>query len=352
MNFTYSKSFDVTLRPDVLVCGAGLRGDRRGGRGGARRREDDGGGADAGFAGASSPRSSDRPSTGSTTSTPVCRRWAAWCSRCSSGWASCRGATRARCDSPATARCKEIAEPARLDGAADCDPERFKKAADEILNDAGVDVHLPHAGGRHGHARRAHRGGHGQQQGAAWSAMQPKVVVDCTGDGDVAAWAGAPFELSDAAAADEPALPGDQRRADAGRCARGARRRWREAHARGELGNYGGPWMHRFAPNEIYFNAVRVRGQRDRSRRTGRASSSRGGRTPGRCSEISRSTLPEFKDAYFFQSGPVAGGARDAAHHGRLRADRRGHLGGRSAHDDVVVLGAGRIDRHAPNRRG
>jgi phytoene dehydrogenase-like protein len=26
MNFTYSKSFDVTMRPDVLVCGAGLAG--------------------------------------------------------------------------------------------------------------------------------------------------------------------------------------------------------------------------------------------------------------------------------------------------------------------------------------
>src|SRR5215210_3415825 len=26
MSFTYSKSFDVTLRPDVLVCGAGLAG--------------------------------------------------------------------------------------------------------------------------------------------------------------------------------------------------------------------------------------------------------------------------------------------------------------------------------------
>ena len=29
------------------------------------------------------------------------------------------------------------------------------------------------------------------------TAVKPKIVVDCTGDGDVAAWAGAPFELDD-----------------------------------------------------------------------------------------------------------------------------------------------------------
>ena len=38
-------------------------------------------------------------------------------------------------------------------------------------------------------------------------AIRPRCVIDATGDADVAAWAGCPYEIARVAAADEPALP-------------------------------------------------------------------------------------------------------------------------------------------------
>ena len=57
--------------------------------------------------------------------------------------------------------------------------------------------------------------------------------------------------------------------------------------------------------------------------------------------------IPEFKDAYFFQSGPVAG-ARETR---RIVGDyvlTEEDIWATKRHEDVVVLGAGRLDRHAP----
>jgi hypothetical protein len=57
--------------------------------------------------------------------------------------------------------------------------------------------------------------------------------------------------------------------------------------------------------------------------------------------------IPEFKDAYFFQSGPVAG-ARETR---RIMGDyvlTEEDIWTTKRHEDVVVLGAGRLDRHAP----
>jgi hypothetical protein len=67
--------------------------------------------------------------------------------------------------------------------------------------------------------------------------------------------------------------------------------------------------------------------------------------------ELWQEHLPEFADAYFFTSGPVAG-ARESR---RIVGDyvltgedvRQGQR-----HDDVVVLGAWRLDRHPAGAPG
>jgi hypothetical protein len=61
--------------------------------------------------------------------------------------------------------------------------------------------------------------------------------------------------------------------------------------------------------------------------------------------------LPEFEDAYFFQSGPVAGAreSRRIAGDSTLTAD---DVWAGRRQTDVVVLGAGRVDRHAQSAAG
>ena len=67
--------------------------------------------------------------------------------------------------------------------------------------------------------------------------------------------------------------------------------------------------------------------------------------------EIFKEKLPEFRDAYFFQSGPVAGARESRRIVGQyvltptdIREARR--------QPDVVVLGAGRLDRHPADQSG
>ena len=90
-------------------------------------------------------------------------------------------------------------------------------------------------------------------------AIEPKVVIDCTGDGDAAAWAGAAFEQAESLqpmslhfriAYLQPTY--ELRR----RCAAVLER----GHERGELGLYPGPYLATFSGRDAYFNATRFAG--------------------------------------------------------------------------------------------
>ena len=88
--------------------------------------------------------------------------------------------------------------------------------------------------------------------------IRPRTVIDCTGDGDMAAWAGAPWEKN------EPLQPltmhfriGNVRRHPdlESRC----QEELIKAHDEGELRFFYGPWLKfLFAPNEAYIHAIRV----------------------------------------------------------------------------------------------
>jgi len=229
-----------------------------------------------------------------------------------------------------------------------CDPERFKRAADDILADAGVDVlfHTQVADVNTLHARvdtviASNKSG--------LIAIRPKLVIDCTGDGDVAAWAGAPFEKAESLQAMslhfrigdlEPSF--ELRR----RCAEVLQR----AHQRGELNLYAGPHPATFSGRDVYFNATRYPGDNtDPADWT--AAEIQGRHDAWKMFELWKAELTEFEDAYFMTSGPVAGARESRRIVGDYVLTGDDVRAGRDQ-EDVVVLGAWRLDRHPPDSAG
>ena len=81
--------------------------------------------------------------------------------------------------------------------------EVLKRVYDDLLKEAGVSFSL------HAHLIGVEAAGGAVQAGIVWGksglyAVRAKVFVDGTGDGDLAAWAGAPFEKGDASGAMMP----------------------------------------------------------------------------------------------------------------------------------------------------
>ena len=223
-----------------------------------------------------------------------------------------------------------------------CDPERFKRAADDILLDAGVHplFHTQVAdvvvdGDRIDSVILSNKAG--------LIAVRPKTVIDTTGDGDVAAWTGCPYEKAESLQPmalhfriDHVELTFELRR----RCAAVLEK----ARAAGRIGPYGGPWPATFSGRDIYFNAVRTPGDCTDPEDLTQAEI-RGRADAWRMFELWKEELPEFADAYFFTSGPTAGARESRRIVGDviltgddIRQARR--------FDDVIVLGAWRIDRH------
>ena len=229
-----------------------------------------------------------------------------------------------------------------------CDPERFKRAADEILLAAGVQV-LFHTQVADAIAADGRVDAVIVSNKAGLVAIRPKIVVDCTGDGDVAAWAGAPYEKAESLqpmslhfriAYLEPSF--ELRR----RCAA----MLQAAHQRGEIGLYGGPYPATFSGRDVYFNATRTPGDNTNPEDWTRAEV-QGRRDAWTMFELWKHELPEFANAYFMTSGPVAGARESRRFVGDyvLTADdvRQGRR-----HDDVIVLGAWRLDRHPADQAG
>jgi hypothetical protein len=175
------------------------------------------------------------------------------------------------------------------------------------------------------------------------------VVIDCTGDGDVAAWAGAetekaeslqPMSLHFRIAYLEPDF--EMRR----KCAAVLE----EIHREGKLGLYAGPYPATFSGRDVYFNATRYPGDNTDPVHWTRAEI-QGRRDAWTMYEAWKKVLPEFEHAYFMTSGPVAGARESRRIVGDYVLTGDDVIEGRQ-HDDVVVLGAWRLDRHPPTEAG
>ena len=229
-----------------------------------------------------------------------------------------------------------------------CDPERFKRAADEILREAGVEIlfhsQVSDVVSRDGRVETVL-----VSNKAGLVAIQPRIVIDCTGDGDIAAWGGAPVEKA------EPLQPMslhfriaylqpsfDLRR----RCAAVLQ----AAQARGEIGLYGGPYPATFSGRDVYFNATRYPGD-STDPLDWTAAEIQGRKDAWTMYELWKAELPEFAEAYFMTSGPTAGARESRRIVGDYVLTGDDVAEGRR-YDDVVVLGSWRLDRHPPKESG
>lgn len=136
--------------------------------------------------------------------------------------------------------------------------------------------------------------------------VRAKTVIDCTGDGDVAHWSGAPMEQN----AEVQPLTLHFRIGHV-KPAKDLRKRClaalEGAQARGELPMFYGPGiMFMFADDEIYIHAVRVPANPVDPHDFTRAEM-QGRKDVWAMFEAWKKDVAEFKDAYFISSGPCIG---------------------------------------------
>ncbi len=232
--------------------------------------------------------------------------------------------------------------------------EGFKRAADGLLVESGVQV-LYHTKIVDVVASRSRVEAViiGNKDGL--TAIKPKVVVDCTGDADVAAWAGAPCEVA------EVRQPGslhfrignvrestsiDELYTLTKRCATVLER----SHEAGELGLYGGPWISPIAPGEIMFNAVRLPFDSTSASETTEAEI-QGRNDAWTMFDLWKDQLPEFAESHFVTSGPTVGARESRRIVGEETLTANDILNTRPF-DDAVAKGSWYLDTHPSDRSG
>ncbi|HWA99547.1 MAG TPA: FAD-dependent oxidoreductase [Pirellulales bacterium] len=176
--------------------------------------------------------------------------------------------------------------------------------------------------------------------------VEAKQVVDCTGDADIAAWAGCPVEQL------QPTMPmslhfriGNVRKNDAMKSA--AREALVAAHERGDLPAFYGPGLNfAFADDEAYIHAVRVPGNAVDAADLTRAEM-QGRRDAWTMFRAWKENVPGFEEAYFICSGPYIGIRETRRIQGAyvLTAD---DLRARRSFDDAIATGCWYLDVH-PN---
>ena len=177
--------------------------------------------------------------------------------------------------------------------------------------------------------------------------VRAKQVIDCTGDADVAAWAGAP---TDKGAELQPLTLhfriGNVKKAPD--MSKNCRTALEKAHAQGELPMYYGPGvMFMFAQDEIYVHGVRVPADASdpveltRAEMQGRADA-------WAMYEAWKRDVPGFEDSYFITSGPFIG-VRETRRIVGQHVLAEDEIMATKAFDDAIATGCWYLDMH-PNK--
>jgi hypothetical protein len=210
---------------------------------------------------------------------------------------------------------------------------RLKLLYHTIACDARVE------GGRIAEVTLANKGG--------LTRVRPKVVIDCTGDADVAQWAGAPTEK---AAELQPMtlhfrIGHVNRQPDLTKQCRLA---LEKAQARGELPMFYGPgMMFMFARDEIYIHAVRVPGDATDPADFTRAEI-QGRSDAWAMFEAWKRDVPGFENSYFISSGPFIGVRETRRIVGQYVLTENDITSNRRF-DDAIATGCWYLDLH-PNK--
>ncbi|MEA3212797.1 MAG: hypothetical protein QOE70_5854 [Chthoniobacter sp.] len=182
---------------------------------------------------------------------------------------------------------------------------------------------------------------------AGLTRIRAKVVIDCTGDADLAAWAGAPTEKAPEL---QPLtlhfrIGNVQRAPDLGKHCRLA---LEKAHEAGTLPMYYGPGiMFLFAPDEVYVHGIRVPGDATdpadftRAEMQGRADA-------WTMFEAWKREVPGFQEAYFMASGPFIG-VRETRRIVGQHVLNEDEIMAAKSFDDAIATGCWYLDLH-PNK--
>jgi glycine/D-amino acid oxidase-like deaminating enzyme len=227
--------------------------------------------------------------------------------------------------------------------------EGFKRQADRLFREAGAKVlyytkvaDVIRSGNRVTGVVVANKAG--------LSVIAPKMVVDATGDADVAAFAGAAFDLSD----DMQPMSLHFRIANVridehtrDQCSAALK----VAHAAGDLKLYGGPWIGRLeSDSEVYVNACRYAGSGVDPVDLSQAEVQ--GRLDAQLMfSLFKAHVPAFRDSYLVTTGPFVGvrESRRIVGDSVLTGD---DIDFERRQEDVVALGCWYRDRHPKHQSG
>jgi hypothetical protein len=230
------------------------------------------------------------------------------------------------------------------------DPEIFKRQADMLLTGSGVKL-LYHtviadAVTTDGHIEKVILANKNEL-----SCVRPRMVIDCTGDADVAALSGAPFEKADVV---QPGtlmftvggLEFDDFQAFYDAC----RAAMAQAADCGEIGIYTGPSIGWVRPGMMNFNNTRLVFDATSAESVTEAEI-RGREEMFRFFEVYKKHIAAFRNAYILDSGPYLGTRESRRIIGEYVLTLDDIVEGRRF-DDAIALAGGIVDFHRLEKSG
>lgn len=226
--------------------------------------------------------------------------------------------------------------------------ERFKLLLDRLLTAEGDRLHvLFHTIAAGVETEGDHITGVVLANKGGLSRVGARVTIDCTGDADIAAWAGEPTEkLTELQPLTLHFRIGHVRRSPdvATQCREALVR----AYQRGELPMFYGPGINfMFAADEVYVHAVRVPADATDPTDLTRAEM-QARRDAWTMYECWKREVPGFQDAYFIMSGPYIGVHETRRIIGQYVLSENDILAHQSF-EDAIATGCWYLDQH-PNR--